>query len=190
MLLAVEGGGFFSSSASGYSKGLTLLLLGRRTEERLMRVAPWNQYQLVDREPDPDFQLAPRKFRIARGCASFICFHHASAGLDGPSPPQVGPVHHPDALPDSSSVANDENNPKKASLKSNLKKPSNSSVVVGAGEHDLSAVSHEIEKRKVQWTDTYGRELVEIREFEVSSCCASEEAFEDERDKSCGCVIQ
>ncbi|XP_068647413.1 uncharacterized protein [Aristolochia californica] len=190
MLLAVEGGGFFSSSASGYSKGLTLLLLGRRTEERPMRVAPWNQYQLVDREPDPDFQLAPREFRITRGCASFICFHRASAGLDGPSPPKVGPVHHPDSLKDSSNIANDANNQKKVSLKSNLKKPSNSSVVVGAGEQDLSAVSQDTEKRKVQWTDTCGGELVEIREFEVSSSCASEEAFEDERDKSCGCVIQ
>ncbi|KAG9456834.1 hypothetical protein H6P81_001342 [Aristolochia fimbriata] len=190
MLLAVEGGGFFSSSASGYSKGLTLLLLGRRTEERPMKVAPWNQYQLVDREPDPDFQLAPRKFRISRGCASFMCFHRASAGLDGPSPPKVGPVHHPDSSQESPSIDNDENNHKKVSLKSNLKKSPNRSVEIGVGEHDLSSESHEVEKRRVQWTDTCGGELVEVREFEVSSCCASEEAFEDERDRSCGCVIQ
>jgi hypothetical protein len=47
MLLAVEGGGFFSSSASGYSHGLSLLLLGKKGEEKAVKVSPWNQYRLV-----------------------------------------------------------------------------------------------------------------------------------------------
>uniref|UniRef100_A0A7N0VKX0 Cyclic nucleotide-binding domain-containing protein n=1 Tax=Kalanchoe fedtschenkoi TaxID=63787 RepID=A0A7N0VKX0_KALFE len=51
MLLAVEGGGFFSSSATGYSKGLSLLFLGQKKEDKSkpMRVLPRNQYQLVDK---------------------------------------------------------------------------------------------------------------------------------------------
>ncbi|KAJ6803142.1 uncharacterized protein M6B38_109200 [Iris pallida] len=54
MLFAVEGGGFFSSSATGYSKGLALLLLGQKPEERPTRVTPWNHYRLVDRGANTD----------------------------------------------------------------------------------------------------------------------------------------
>ncbi|CAI9266541.1 unnamed protein product [Lactuca saligna] len=108
MLLSVEGGGFFSSSALGYSKGLTLLLLGKKTKETPMRVTPWNQYQLVDQESDSDLHqsdsglhhsdsglhLASNKNRIIRGCASYLCFGRAAAGLDSPCPLKVGPTHH------------------------------------------------------------------------------------------------
>ncbi|WRX30637.1 hypothetical protein QQP08_023124 [Theobroma cacao] len=183
MLLTVEGGGFFSSSASGYSKGLTLLLLGQKHEDRPMRVSPWNHYQLVDQEPDPDLQLASIKNRLSRGCASFVCFGRTSAGLDTPSPLKVGPVQQQDVLPgpldsdknnDHTSHLEDGNsNARKFALKSSLKKPSNSTPVPledvndreASGEKDGDIPSH-TERRKVQWTDACGSELAEIKEFE------------------------
>ncbi|KAF4365901.1 hypothetical protein G4B88_008374, partial [Cannabis sativa] len=148
-----EGGGFFSSSASGYSKGLALLLLGQKNKDKPMRVAPWNQYQLVDQESDPDLQLASTKNRLARGCASFVCFRRTSAGLDTKSPLKVGPAQHQDVLPDSLASDSDKNkdhaantvdsdDASKVYLKSSLKKSSNTtSVSVETGmtvEVDLS----------------------------------------------------
>ncbi|OMP12252.1 hypothetical protein COLO4_03360 [Corchorus olitorius] len=183
MLLTVEGGGFFSSSASGYSKGLTLLLLGHKHEDRPMRVTPWNHYQLVDQEPDPDLQLASIKNRLSRGCASFVCFGRTSAGLDSPSPLKVGPVQQqdvspgplvPDKINDHTTQVDDGNdNARKVALKSSLKKRSNSTPVPledvnerqGSGETDGDIPNH-TERRKVQWTDACGSELAEIREFE------------------------
>ncbi|KAF8404461.1 hypothetical protein HHK36_009346 [Tetracentron sinense] len=183
MLLAVEGGGFFSASASGYSKGLTFLLLGQKNEERPMRVLPWNQYQLVEQEFDTDLQLASGKNRVSCGCASFVCFGRASAGLERPCPPKVGPVQQQDISPeptisdkegDCTTDHGDDNNVRKVCLKSSLKKPSNYIPVVG-GDGDLRGTSDEkandlpdcIERKKVQWTDACGRELAEIREFEL-----------------------
>lgn len=215
MLLAVEGGGFFSASASGYSKGLTLLLLGQKNEERPMRVAPWNHYQLVDQEPDPDLQLASVKDRLSRGCASFVCFGRASAGLDSPSHLKVGPAQQQDVLPDSlvsehgkdqQTDLHDGNGAAiKVSLKSNLKKPSNSiSVNVESnsapapardvnecdtlGEKDNDIPDH-TERRKVQWTDACGSELVEIREFEPSEVGGSDSDFDNGNEKACSCTI-
>ncbi|OVA09180.1 hypothetical protein BVC80_27g13 [Macleaya cordata] len=183
MLLAVEGGGFFSSSATGYSKGLTLLLLGRKNEEKPMRVSPWNQYQLVEQETDPDFQLASGKNRASRGCAAFVCFGRASAGLEGPSPPKVGPVQQQDDLPEPSSISEktedsiidhgEDKNRGKFYLKSSLKKPDCAPVVCedddlrGTSGEKENDVSDCIGKRKVQWTDTCGKDLAEIREFEL-----------------------
>ncbi|MCL7028297.1 hypothetical protein MKW94_018381 [Papaver nudicaule] len=181
MLLAVEGGGFFSSSATGYSKGLALLFLGRKSEERPMRVSPWNQYQLVEEESDPGFQLASCKARASRGCA---CFGRASAGLEDPSPPKVGPLQQQDDLAKSSSISEnaddcviengDDKHTGKFFLKSSLKKPCCASVVRKDGDLHVASVENDsndpgcIGKRKVQWTDTCGKELAEIREFEVS----------------------
>ncbi|KAF8411598.1 hypothetical protein HHK36_004155 [Tetracentron sinense] len=184
MLFAVEGGGFFSSSASGYSKGLTLLLLGRKNEEIPMRVSPWNQYRLVEHESDPDPQLDSGKNLVSRGCAPFVCFGRASAGLEASSPLKVGPVQQQDVLvepPVSDKVedcttdhGDDEINLREVSLKSSLKKPSNCVPIV-RGDGDLREPSGEkcndapgcTEIRKVQWTDACGGELVEIREFEL-----------------------
>ena len=182
MLLAVEGGGFFSSSASGYSKGLTLLLLGHRSEDKPMRVSPWNHYQLVDQEPDPKLQLASTKNRLTRGCASFVCFGRASAGVDTPSPLKVGPAQQHEVLSgplvsdkgkDPSAHPDDNNGTRKVLLKSSLKKPQyNTPVPVEVTNLDevssgkLSDAPGQTESRKVQWTDACGSELVEIREFE------------------------
>lgn len=192
MLLAVEGGGFFSSSASGYSKGLTLLLLGQKHEEKPMRVTPWSQYQLVDQETNPDLQLASGKNRLVRGCASFVCFGRAAAGPENPSPLKVGPtqnqevsqepldfgeskdqVHTIDHVVDE----DDDNTRKIVNRKSSLKRSVNiaGTFVAGGGnsnkhealcEKDKTVIC-QMERRKVQWTDTTGGELFEIREFEM-----------------------
>lgn len=180
MLLSVEGGGFFSSSASGYSKGLALLLYDQRSEDKPMRVSPWNQYQLVDQESDPELQLASTKNRISRGCASYVCFGRASAGLETPSPLKVGPAQQHDVSPgtlvsdkDQSAQLDSSNATRKIALKSSLKRPQhNKSVPVEiAAEREASSVegsdcSVQVERRKVQWTDTCGNELTEIREYE------------------------
>lgn len=183
MLLAVEGGGFFSASASGYSKGLSLLLLGQRDEDKPMRVAPWNQYQLVDQESDPELQLAPTKSRLSRGCASFVCFGRTPAGLDTPSPLKVGPAQQHDVSPgpavsdkgtDPSAHLDDDNDRKKVTLKSSIKRPQINKPVPAEATNEQEASSGHVvcapggqaERRKVQWTDACGSELVEIREFE------------------------
>lgn len=243
MLLAVEGGGFFSSSALGYSKGLALLLLGQRADEKHMRVAPWNQYQLVDRETDGDLQLASGKNRSSRGCASFVCFGRASAGHDGQSPLKVGPTQLQDILPNGPAIERDkelsttverDNNARSISLTSSLKKSSRKALHTVeksdeqeplAGEetnrprlnislksslkkssrNTLQTVEKSDEReplageetdrsgftgrRKVQWTDTYGKDLAEIREFELSETGGSDDEFINGDGKTCSCRI-
>ncbi|KAI4346539.1 hypothetical protein L6164_007428 [Bauhinia variegata] len=205
MLLAVEGGGFFSSSASGYSKGLTLLLLGQRSEDKPMRVSPWSHYQLVDQESDSEFQLASAKNRLSRGCASFVCFGRASAGLDTPSHLKVGPAQQHDVLPGpvvsnkgrDPAAHDDENDAGKISLKSSLKKPTNNKPVpVEVSNNENEALGGngndariQTERRKVQWTDTCGSELTEIREFEPSEDDGSDDEFDNGNDRICSCAI-
>ncbi|XP_021839017.2 uncharacterized protein [Spinacia oleracea] len=186
MLLAVEGGGFFSSSATGYSKGLTLLLLGQKSDEKHMKVAPWNQYQLVDQETESDLQLASGKNRLSRGCATFVCFGRASAGLDGQSPLKVGPTQPQDILPSGpanerekeqtqeSTVIDDNYIARNITLKSSLKKSSHdTSETIKNSSDEKQLLAEEdndllhTEKRKVQWTDACGKDLAEIREFEL-----------------------
>ncbi|XP_009336492.2 uncharacterized protein LOC103929072 [Pyrus x bretschneideri] len=205
MLFAVEGGGFFSSSAAGYSKGLALLLLGQKDEDKPMRVSPWNQYRLVDQEFDTDLQLASTKNRLSRGCASFVCFGRASAGLDTPSPLKVGPAQQQDILPgslvsdkgkDHTAGADDDHIARKVVLKSSLKKPSKRTPLSVESANEREALSEpgsdipgHVERRKVQWTDVCGSELVEIREFEPSETDGSDDGFDDGNEKSCSCVV-
>ncbi|CAN4116435.1 unnamed protein product [Withania somnifera] len=208
MLFAVEGGGFFSSSASGYSKGLTLLLLGQKNEEKPMRVAPWNQYQLVDQETDSDLQLASGKNRLVRGCGSFVCFGRTAGGLESPSPLKVGPTQQTEVLPSCPASEKDTDQPQcvnliegscispKFTLKSSLKKPVNSVPVSdGKGnERDttfdkVDDAPNPMEKRKVQWTDTSGGVLFEIREFEPSDEGESDDEFENGNERTCSCKI-
>ncbi|MED6193274.1 hypothetical protein PIB30_017855 [Stylosanthes scabra] len=205
MLLAVEGGGFFSSSASGYSKGLSLLLLGQRSEDKPMRVTPWNQYQLVDQESNTELQLASTKKYLSRGgCASFVCFGRTSAGHDTPSPLKVGPAQQHDVSPgslvsnqgkDPSTYIDNENDNRKVVLKSSLKKPRINKSVNAANEHEAShgkvadAPGSQSERRRVQWTDSCGSELVEIREFEPSEDDRSDDEFENGGNRACSCAI-
>ncbi|XP_073127104.1 uncharacterized protein [Henckelia pumila] len=215
MLFAVEGGGFFSSSASGYSKGLTLLLLGQKNEAKPMRVTPWNQYQLVDQETVPDLQLASGNGRIARGCGSFGCFGRAATGLENSSPLKVGPNQNQEVLSEPTVFAESKNERNLAdpiddnvsarkifSLKSSLKKSTDGSLspVASAGvgcanrnEHEaLSemnyAAASQMGRRNVQWMDATGGELVEVREFEMSEDGLDNE-FNDGNEKTCSCII-
>lgn len=203
MLLTVEGGGFFSSSASGYSKGLTLLLLGQRSDNKPMRVLPWNQFQLIGQESDQELQLASRKSRLFSGCASFICFGRASAEVDTPSHLKVDPPKHHD-VSSGTLVSNNDNYPsahvnddsRKVALKSSLKRKENNkpAPVEAAAEHEAlggkgNDASAQTEKRKVQWTDACGIELVEIREFEPSEVDGSGDEFHNGNDKTCSCAI-
>ncbi|XP_040998375.1 uncharacterized protein LOC121244384 [Juglans microcarpa x Juglans regia] len=205
MLLAVEGGGFFSSSASGYSKGLTLLLLGHKNEDKPMRVSPWNHYQLVDRESNPNLQLASTKNWIPRGCASFVCFGRTSAGLDTPSPLKVGPAQQQDVLPEppTSDEGKDgtdpgyDNDTRKVDLRSSLKRPSDKPPISFENANERGALGAKgddipghMERRKVQWTDARGSELVQIREFEPSEVDGSDDEFDNENDeRNCSCTI-
>lgn len=207
MLFAAEGGGFFSSSASGYSKGLALLLLGEKNEEKTMRVSPWNQYHLVDHRAGPD-RLAHRKKRPPScGCTSFICFACKSGGSDGFSKSKVGSVQKSEALPESldssdrdktrNSDSADESDVK-VFLKSSLKKSSsvNCSVTLGNGDDRCSSVDEVqsdisfTDRRKIHWTDAHGKELAEIREFEPSEMGASDDEIERDGPRRCQCVIQ
>ncbi|XP_057773915.1 uncharacterized protein LOC130993150 isoform X1 [Salvia miltiorrhiza] len=215
MLFAVEGGGFFSSSASGYSKGLTLLLLGQKNEEKPMKVTPWNQYQLVDQETDPDLQLASGKNHPVRGCASFVCFGCTAAGLESPSPLKVGPTQNKETSPpptinedndsknlDGCVVVDDDSKRDVLSLKSSLKKAANIGAIAstdggnGGGKNNAHETLYEenddvacqMGRRKVQWTDTIGGELFEIREFEMSED-GSDNDFNHGNEKTCSCRI-
>ncbi|CAK9154183.1 unnamed protein product [Ilex paraguariensis] len=208
MLLAVEGGGFFSSSASGYSKGLTLLLLGRKDEEKPMRVSPWNQYQLVDQESNPDLQLASGKNRLVRGCASFVCFGRAAAGLESPSPLKVGPTQQQNVLSGSpisenskdhihtAELINNDDSAQRIALKSSLKKPTSNLPVSGGVDNEREAlcekdsdVPDHNERRKVQWIDVSGGDLTEIREFEASEADGSDDEFDNGSESACSCSI-
>ncbi|KAH0449307.1 hypothetical protein IEQ34_023107 [Dendrobium chrysotoxum] len=202
MLFAVEGGGFFSSSAKGYSKGLALLLLGQRNEEKPMKITPCCQYQLVEQEGIQDFQLASRTSRVAHGCASFICFGRASAEADSSFPPKVGPVkqhensNSPLASDKNANTSSDDSvneSERKSCLKSSLKRPSEKHSVVARivnESTEAESISGITVRRKVQWTDASGRELFQIREFECSDDDASDCECENERRKNCFCIIQ
>ncbi|VVA92221.1 unnamed protein product [Arabis nemorensis] len=212
MLLAVEGGGFFSASASGYSKGLTLLFSGDKDGDRPMRVVPWNQYQVVDQEADPVLQLDSVKSRVSRGCASFSCFRGASAGLETPPCPlKVEPVQqHREISSSTESVVVSEkgkdhisseadNSSKEAfklSLRSSLKRPSvvESRSLEDIKEHETLSVDGsdligDMGRRTVQWPDACGSELTQVREFEPSEMGLSDEEWETGRERTCSCVI-
>lgn len=181
MLLAVEGGGFFSSSVSGCSSSLTLLLLGQKSEDKPMRVLPL----LVDREPDLNIQLASTKTWISWRCASpsFRCFRQNPAVTNSSPLKKAATTQRQDSLRASPRSDNGKNNhvpssdddnlARKMVLKSSLKKASDAPIVSvpnadgnealgGKGSCDPSHV----ERRKVQWTDTCGSELAEVKEFE------------------------
>lgn len=178
MLFAVEGGGFFSSSAKGYSKGLALLLLHQRNEERHMKITPWSQYQLAEQEGSQDFQLASRKGRATHKCASFICFGCAPGEADSTFPPKVGPIRRPenskfslssdeDVKTSSNGDANDCE--RKSCLKSTLKSSSDDQSIaakIAKESNEAESIGGITVRRKVRWTDASGRELFQIREFE------------------------
>ncbi|KAL5203340.1 hypothetical protein ABZP36_014292 [Zizania latifolia] len=208
MLLAVEGGGFFSSSASGYSHGLALLLLGRKSEEKSVKVSSWNHYRLVGGEAEQQCQSASRKNDVPGKCASFICFGCPIARLKGASPPKLSSGDTSGNSSEQSSQPSSSKNRKattngyvnasgiKGCLKNNLKRDSSERSIVSDGEEppesleEVQTLKDGMERRKVHWTDTCGKELFEIKEFETSDEGLSDDELENERFRKCECVIQ
>ncbi|KAL6615475.1 hypothetical protein ACP70R_037745 [Stipagrostis hirtigluma subsp. patula] len=209
MLLAVEGGGFFSSSASGYSHGLALLLLGRKGEEKPDKVSPRHQYRLVGPEAEHTeqvYHLAAGKDQAPGKCAPFVCFGCTATGLEGASPPKAGLSNALSSLSEeASSSANKKlttsgsitGNERRGCLKSNSRRDSlEHCIVVSEGEEpresleEVQTLKAGMERRKVQWTDTCGKDLFEIREFETSDEGLSDDDAENEGFRKCECVIQ
>lgn len=212
MLLAVEGGRFFSSSASGYSNGLNLLFLGHKKEkekEKPMKVTPWTQYHLVDQEPDPqNLQLAANKNHpCGCGCASLTCFGRPTAETNTARTARNN--NHQEVVKTSSHLEKVEENFRNLdfvegdgngsngnginvnSLKSSLKRRGggvSGEVAVAVGSDDEVAVV-ESERRSVHWTDVTGGELCAIREFEPSEHSDSDDEFENSSGKTCACMI-
>lgn len=199
MLLAVEGGGFFSSSASGYSHGLALLLLGRKSEEQPVKASPWNHYRLVDRDAG---QLASTKDDVPGKCASFTCFGCTPARLEGASPPKLSSSNTPQQSSSSTNRKGTSNGSingsgKRSCLKSNSKRDSSDrgSIVSDCEEpreslEEVQTLRTGMERRKVHWTDKCGKELFEIREFETSDEGLSDDDGENDGFRKCECVIQ
>ncbi|CAN6928699.1 hypothetical protein F2Q69_00047740 [Brassica cretica] len=165
MLFAAEGGGFFSSSASGYSNGLALLLLGHKNEQKPVRVSPWSHYHLIAEDSDTKFHSDLSKNWLSRRCTSLICFGRKSDSQpqEFPSDSEGKKDHAPPPSVDyNCEVSN------RFALKSSLKKRSSFSDVVLADGDDLSrdGVLDHADRRKVQWPDTCGIEIAEVREFE------------------------
>ncbi|KAF8726885.1 hypothetical protein HU200_019365 [Digitaria exilis] len=181
MLLAVEGGGFFSSSASGYSHGLALLLLGRKGEEKQDKGSPCSHYRLVGQEAEHECPVPSGKNDVPGKCASFICFGCTPARLVGASPPKLGSSNIPGISSEPSSSLNGtaktngsiNGSGRKGCLKNNLRRDSSDRSTLSCSDEpresleEVQTLRSGMERRKVQWTDTCGKELFEIREFEV-----------------------
>lgn len=122
-------------------------------------------------------------------CPSFICFCKPSPHIYTPGPLKLGNTPHvpselvsvpeaSDQLPGVAIEAREDTlegkqQPVENCLKSSLRKPTLES---GAVKGD--------QKKKVQWMDFVGKELVEIREFESSEL----EYIDNEGDDNRGCV--
>jgi hypothetical protein len=203
MLFAAEGGGFFSSSALGYSKGISLLLLGQKDEEQnQMKITPWNHrnnsdhnYQLVNYQDSghhPAELATSGSDHLARRCAFFICFRHSDQrNVSGQQPQEVlNPAGEgKDGICEGKNV--DDGDVKKVRVKSNLKKHSTRFGVPRQVDGDVAL--HEenanIGRRNVQWLDVLGGDLVDIREFEPSEEMSDDEEYDNVNEKACLCII-
>ncbi|EFH70058.1 hypothetical protein ARALYDRAFT_313917 [Arabidopsis lyrata subsp. lyrata] len=186
MLFAAEGGGFFSSSASGYSNGLALLLLGQKNEQKPIKVSSsqWNHYHLVVEESDTGFRLDSSKNWLSCACTSLICFGRKSEKLESPS--DIRGKKDEAVAP---SVEYNCEVTNRFALKSSLKKRSFSDVVIGDDDVSRDGVVDHTDRRKVQWPDTCGIEIAEVREFEPSEVDESDDEFHHGSGKSCMCTI-
>ncbi|CAH8354878.1 unnamed protein product [Eruca vesicaria subsp. sativa] len=174
MLFAAEGGGFFSSSASGYTNAFALLL-GRKNEQKPVRVSPWSHYHLVAEKTDT--KDSSKKW-LSRRCTSLICLGRKSESPQPQDSPSDSSVHAPPSVEYDSEVST------RFALKSSLKKRSFSDFV----DADDGVLDH-AERRKVQWLDTCGIEIAEVREFEPSEVDVSDDELHHGNRKSCMCTI-
>ncbi|KAI3981555.1 hypothetical protein MKX01_007475 [Papaver californicum] len=199
MLLTVEGGGFFSSSASGYRNALALIFLGQQQNQGeipLKLSTSWtSRYKLIQQEEAAylELQLASKKNRVSsRRCTSFVCFRPSSTGLEHPSPPLQYKYGCSETCPVSYQNRNyitDQEN-KVFYLKSSLRKPSDHCAPTACEDYlgqKGNGLLGSSERKKVHWTDACGKELAEIREFEVGDESASDS--EEESRRGCTCAI-
>ncbi|KQK08516.1 hypothetical protein BRADI_2g42285v3 [Brachypodium distachyon] len=152
MLPAVQGGGFFSSPASGYSHGLALLLLGRKEEEK--PVLPWNQYRLVDGEGGISSEI---EFSQHIGLFGRVIWFNEEEGVTA-----TGSINR---------------NGRKGYLKSNSKRDSvEHCIVVSEGEEpresveEVQALKAGIERRKVQCDGGLSDDELENEGFRKCEC--------------------
>uniref|UniRef100_M4F057 Uncharacterized protein n=1 Tax=Brassica campestris TaxID=3711 RepID=M4F057_BRACM len=185
MLFAAEGGGFFSSSASGYSNGLALLLLGHKDEPKPVIVSPWRHYHLVVEETDTKFQLDSSKKWL---CTSLTCFGRKSDRPDNPSQPHDFPSDKRDGAQQSVDYECCSN---RFALKSSLKKRSFSDALLADDDvsRDNGVLNH-ADRRKVQWPDTCGIEIAEVREFEPRFYFALNEYAVKWMDWMMSCIME
>jgi len=185
-----------------------------------MRVLPWNQNQGLPLASSKQQEQQRESRRccsfFCSWCAStgpdgsasasikVDAFHRSSNSqrVDGSSlalaPPASLPISAPVGIA-RGEAANGKNAVVKVCLKSNLKKPRAS-----AGTHNTNSPTgspnrvntgndadvNPNRKREVQWTDAHGKELVEIREFELSDSSGSDDEDDGEANQGCACVIQ
>lgn len=185
-----------------------------------MRVLPWNQNQGLPLASSKQQEQQRESRRccsfFCSWCAStgpdgsasasikVDAFHRSSNSqrVDGSSlalaPPASLPISAPVGIA-RGEAANGKNAVVKVCLKSNLKKPRAS-----AGTHNTDSPTgssnrvnigndadvNRNRKREVQWTDAHGKELVEIREFELSDSSGSDDEDDGEANQGCACVIQ
>uniref|UniRef100_N1QQ34 Uncharacterized protein n=1 Tax=Aegilops tauschii TaxID=37682 RepID=N1QQ34_AEGTA len=155
--------------------------LETRTEEQPVRASSWNHYRLVDREAGHGGQLPPTKDDVPGKCASFTCFGCTPARLEGASPPKLSSSNTRQQLSSSTSRKGTNNGSsingsgRKGCLKSNSKRDSSDRGSIVSDEEqpresleEVQTLKTGMERRKVHWTDTCGKELFEIREFETS----------------------
>ncbi|CAD5186001.1 unnamed protein product [Musa acuminata subsp. malaccensis] len=170
-----------------------------------MRVSPWDQSRLVEQEVNPEFPLASRNEHVSHGCSSFVCFGRASSGVNGTSPPKVGPVRHYETPLDSSTTNSCKESAtedvvvegdRKICLKSSLKKQFTDhsasdaeAVSTNGSSRELPGSTSGFTKRKLQWSDACGKELIEIKEFELSDDDVSDDEFGHDGDR-CQCLVQ
>lgn len=169
-----------------------------------MRVSPSNQYQSVKREISSQIKLASPKEQVSCGCTSFVYINCASTVENATSPPDAALLHDSETSSESStsdsgkeSVADDivHEPEKKRCIKSSKKKPLADCFIPTVQDNtvDLSIESPSstagfAKTRKVQWTDACGKELFEIKEFQLSEGDLSDDDFGHGGDK-CNCLI-
>ncbi|GMH17040.1 hypothetical protein Nepgr_018881 [Nepenthes gracilis] len=126
---------------------------------------------------------------------------HVPLGLDGKSSLKVDPTDPQAILSCGYNIERDkelsnnidDDNARHLSLKTSLKKPSNGVPISGKNVAEHEPLDEDnfcgfMDRRKVQWKDACGKELAEIREFELSETGGSDE-FDNGNGKTCSCKI-
>ncbi|XP_074585488.1 uncharacterized protein LOC141841241 isoform X1 [Curcuma longa] len=169
-----------------------------------MRVSPSNQYQLVKHETSSQIQLASPKEQVSCGCTSFTYFNCASTVENATSPPDAALLDDSETSSETSttdsgkeSVADDvvHEAEQEICIESSMKKPLADCFIPAVKDNTVnlsiespSSTAGFAKARRVQWTDACGKELFEIKEFQLSEGDLSDDDFGHGGDK-CNCVI-